>query len=687
MFRLQHTSVSGFPRCGSIAACHTLRPAPPSSNRTCGFPASGFPGNSRLEHSQGVARFKRSQGHHPQYLKMLVHRSPSRRSKGSLAPSFKMRYQTKLKETVDLAKCLAWITIVKVVAPAYQLSVNFPNHARNRRTTPSSCSQIAQLIALIGNGLVRRKHVEVSLVPILIQTLVETKCEPQKVKGFTSFFQVYHSGLFAIELQPHPGFQLIPDPALEPFTLVARKDNKVICVSHEAGIGPNCRAIRFMEYLVKPVQVEIREQGRDYPTLRTALAWISLRSLLGLALTSAPFPPAFTFRWLHHRGLQPHTDQFQDRSVSDPHLKACHQLIMGDRIEVSFQISVIHIHKPLYQVVPDTVKRLMGRASRAKSERTILKVRLKDGLQNQECGHLHHSITHRWNAQRAHLPIGLWYVDPSHGMGTVGSGTKQFLDFSQEHLRTAFAFKDIFNGYPVHSSRTFVSTYQFPCRQQHIFPKYPVIQRVEPEFRFLLGLQAQFLSQSREFLWQLNTLSQSGRWAFSRQILRSGTFVQAVLLLYRQKHVSGQVPWLHGHYPASQLLWTCPTPDQGHQRVISSPWVLWLGPRPVGPPRFLDQSVSTRRPLSPRRAQQLHTPVTSLPALGFTYPGRMATLSKFNEAETDSLALRLAPSPHEASPDRVTPSHARSATCQTDNFQGEHFSVHKIGQALPGAPG
>jgi hypothetical protein len=118
-----------------------------------------------------------------------------------------------------------------------------------------------------------------------------------------------------------------------------------------------------------------------------------------------------------------------------------------------------------------------------------------------------------------------------------------------------------------------------------------------------------------------------------------------------------------------------------------SPMTLWLGPRPVGPPRFLSQSVSTRHPLSPRKARQLHTPVASLPTLGFTYPGRMATFEKFNEAEVGSLALRLALSPLKASPDRVTPSHARSATCQTGNLQGELLSVHKIDQAWPGAPG
>jgi hypothetical protein len=36
-------------------ACHAMRPTPPSSNRTCGFPASGSPGSSRLGHSPGAS--------------------------------------------------------------------------------------------------------------------------------------------------------------------------------------------------------------------------------------------------------------------------------------------------------------------------------------------------------------------------------------------------------------------------------------------------------------------------------------------------------------------------------------------------------------------------------------------------------------------------------------------------------
>ena len=52
MFRFQHSPCQGFPVRGLIAACHALRPIPPSSNRTCGFPASGSPESSRLRLAQ-----------------------------------------------------------------------------------------------------------------------------------------------------------------------------------------------------------------------------------------------------------------------------------------------------------------------------------------------------------------------------------------------------------------------------------------------------------------------------------------------------------------------------------------------------------------------------------------------------------------------------------------------------------
>ena len=267
MFRLRHTSVSRFPHRGSLSACLASRPDPPSSNPACGFPALGLPRNSRLGHSQGVAQFDRSQIHQSQMFKVFVRRPPFRSSKGPLTPSLEMSYQAKFKKTVDIPKCLAWVTIIEIIAPACQLAVHFPNHARNRHTTLPSRRQFAQLLTLSGKGFSRHKHIEVTLLPVLIQAPVETKCESQKVKGFSYSSQVHHLGLFAIDLQTHPGLQLALDPVFEPVTLVTCKDNKVVSVSHQACIGPRCRTIRFVEHPIKPVQVQIGKQGRNHPTL------------------------------------------------------------------------------------------------------------------------------------------------------------------------------------------------------------------------------------------------------------------------------------------------------------------------------------------------------------------------------------------------------------------------------------
>jgi len=56
LVRLRHRSVSGFPICALTTACPAMRPTPPSSNRTCGFPASGSPGSSHLGHSPATSQ-------------------------------------------------------------------------------------------------------------------------------------------------------------------------------------------------------------------------------------------------------------------------------------------------------------------------------------------------------------------------------------------------------------------------------------------------------------------------------------------------------------------------------------------------------------------------------------------------------------------------------------------------------
>jgi hypothetical protein len=83
-----------------------------------------------------------------------------------------------------------------------------------------------------------------------------------------------------------------------------------------------------------------------------------------------------------------------------------------------------------------------------------------------------------------------------------------------------------------------------------------------------------------------------------------------------------------------------------------------------GSPRFLGLSFSARLSQPPRITLQTHSLIESLETTGFTFLGRLAvTIFGCNEAEADSLALRLTDSIPRASPERITPTGAGSTTC------------------------
>ncbi len=648
-FRLQHTSVSGFPRCGSIAACPALRPALPSSNRTCGFPAYGSPENSRLRHSQGVAQLHRSQGHPSQFHQMPVKRLPFRYAKGSLAPPSKMPVKPILDKEIDASKRLAWVTIIIIVLPTTELRFNFLHHARNCKTPLVPGCQFTQFVSLTCQGFLGGKNIQVTALTAFVKTAVIAEREPKEVQTGPFLFQVNNPRLPTVQLYSHPALNLLLDPLTKPLTLILRKDHKVIRITHHASIGPTGWPAPPVEYLIEPVQVDVCQQWRNHSTLRSTPAGVDLTPLLlalWKALLLSPFALLGSFRWLNDRGFQPHADQLQHRPVNYPHPNTGHQLVPWYRVKVTLQVSIIYRPKPLFQVLAYRFQCLMAGTTRSESIRTILKVHLKDRFQYQKHRRLHHSVTDCRYAEGPQLPICFGNIRPANRQGAIGFATKLFLYFLQKGFRASLALHYALDAHSIHACRASIGSHQSPCRVQHILPIYIPIKGIESEFRLLLGLSAQFPPQSRKFLRDCDPLTQFLGRRFAHLILRSRTNVQSALLSYWQIHVPGQAPSLHPVSGASPLLWACPTPGRSLPVVMSSHRPLWLGPHPAGPPRFLDQSFDTRCPLSPRRAWQLLMPVTSLPALGFAIPGGLADSQKFNEAESGSLALRLASSPH-----------------------------------------
>jgi hypothetical protein len=164
--------------------------------------------------------------------------------------------------------------------------------------------------------------------------------------------------------------------------------------------------------------------------------------------------------------------------------------------------------------------------------------------------------------------------------------------------------------------------------------------------------------------------------------VRKGAFAQAELRDSRLRHTSSKAPSLHGHYPASLLLWASPTPTVVRLPVMSSLRRLapqWVSQVPVTIFR------RTPSPYTPERPAIASSRFFTA-GFGLHHLRKVGHAHLSIEAGSGSLTLWLTSLPLEASPRLITLPCARLATCTTRNLHGELLSVHWIVQALPGAP-
>jgi hypothetical protein len=153
-------------------------------------------------------------------------------------------------------------------------------------------------------------------------------------------------------------------------------------------------------------------------------------------------------------------------------------------------------------------------------------------------------------------------------------------------------------------------------------------------------------------------------------------------------HPVGRGPSLRAHYSASPLLRPPPTPDRAARTVMHSRPRRGARPRPVGPLRFLDLSVTTRHPSLPRGAKPQYMPMSSLrPVRASPFQWRLATPIGFfrglRRGFTCVTARRFAP--RVLRPNRLLDSIARAATCVIGSSHGELLSSHERSQAYPDA--
>ena len=206
-----------------------------------------------------------------------------------------------------------------------------------------------------------------------------------------------------------------------------------------------------------------------------------------------------------------------------------------------------------------------------------------------------------------------------------------------------------------------MSQHQPPRGHQHVVPTDPVIQRVKPELRFLLGLLTQLPSQLGDFRRQLDSgfhLRWNRRLILPRRLaafFRSGTLVQAVLLTSDENANLAGVLRSTGITPLPRYYVPLRLPTRPACGYVFPQAVDLTSSPGFGPPGRVSQvprSICRHPPSST-------TPGSPTAALArclavdcrlrpFGKVGHSQLLG-FNEAESGSLALRLTSSRSQAS--------------------------------------
>ena len=104
--------------------------------------------------------------------------------------------------------------------------------------------------------------------------------------------------------------------------------------------------------------------------------------------------------FFHDRCPQPLADQLEHSTVGDPPLDTRHQLMMRDRVEVAFQISIVDGIQTIPQSFLHRVERIVHRARGAEPIRDGQKICLEDRLHDQLGCRPDHPIADRGNTQQ-----------------------------------------------------------------------------------------------------------------------------------------------------------------------------------------------------------------------------------------------------------------------------------------------
>ena len=278
--------------------------------------------------------------------------------------------------------------------------------------------------------------------------------------------------------------------------------------------------------------------GSDHAALRRPL------------LRTAPLRPPVVVTLLD-RSVEPQPNQVQHRPICHPPLDTLQQLVVRDRVEIGLHVRVVHLAIPMPKILLNFLQGLVSTAPRTIAIRAVLKICLKDRLENQLGCRLHHSVSHRRNTKWPHAAVRFRNEYPSHRSGTVRLGPQLLLQRLHQSCRPSGGVHDLVDRYSIHPWCTVVCGDQVPGRPEHVSPVDPVIQRIKPELRLSLRLLIELLSQREDFLGQ--PLAIDGE-DLSKRLWQCGLIVRSVAgLAQAVLHVSDSASCRQGPFAPRAL--------------------------------------------------------------------------------------------------------------------------------------
>ena len=164
----------------------------PSSNRTCGFPASGSQAKALV-----VFRTEHSQGYQAKVLQVCIEAEVLRDVIGALTPAFQMMTEPMHQLEVELPILALRMPQREVVSPTSQMPIHAIDQIGQRLVTVAGVDIFPQPFALFVHCLARGEQPpptagtpkQVALIPEAV---------PQEVEGLARLPSIKATGLFPV---------------------------------------------------------------------------------------------------------------------------------------------------------------------------------------------------------------------------------------------------------------------------------------------------------------------------------------------------------------------------------------------------------------------------------------------------------------------------------------------------------